>query len=219
MNRFKPCLDILPPAQRRLWTELETVPPHFVLYGGTAIALRLGHRQSIDLDFFSTEPFDPAQLFQNIALLRGARRLQSRLNTLTVEIDRGGLVEVSFFGGLSLGRVGDLEMAEGHTVPIASLLDLAGLKAAVVLERAMSKDYLDMAALLKSGISLPRALGAARALYGEQFNPMITLKALSYFADGDLPKLPDDVKGFLSEQASQVRAIPAVPRLSDRIGP
>ncbi|MBI2947332.1 MAG: nucleotidyl transferase AbiEii/AbiGii toxin family protein [Verrucomicrobia bacterium] len=88
--------------------------------------------------------------------------------------------------------------ARDNGVAVASKLDLAATKARVVVERAERKDYLDLAALLKSGISLTDALGAARALYGEQFNPMITLKALSYFADGDLPKLSDGVKQFLS---------------------
>ena len=66
---------------------------------------------------------------------------------------------------------------------------------------------------------LSDALAAGRALYGEQFNPMITLKALSYFGDGDLPKLPEDVKQFLSEQASRVTSIPSIARVSDRIAP
>lgn len=51
---FTPRLDILPPAQRSLWPHLAQVPGHFVLYGGTAIALHLGHRQSVDFDFFRT---------------------------------------------------------------------------------------------------------------------------------------------------------------------
>jgi len=46
---FKPRLEILPQAQRRLWPELNNAPDlGFSLYGGTAIALRLGHRDSID---------------------------------------------------------------------------------------------------------------------------------------------------------------------------
>ena len=49
---FTPRLDSLPPPQRRLWDELGTLPAEFVLYGGTAIALRLGHRQSEAFDFF-----------------------------------------------------------------------------------------------------------------------------------------------------------------------
>ncbi len=50
---FNPRLDILPLSQRRLWDELGELPEEFVLYGGTAIALHLGHRQSVDFDFFT----------------------------------------------------------------------------------------------------------------------------------------------------------------------
>jgi hypothetical protein len=42
-REFTPRVDVLPASQRRLWEELGATPPHFVLYGGTAIALRLGH--------------------------------------------------------------------------------------------------------------------------------------------------------------------------------
>lgn len=45
--------------------------------------------------------------------------------------------------------------------------------------------------------ALAEALGAAQAVYGEQFNPMITLKALSYFGDGNLESLPEGVKRAL----------------------
>jgi hypothetical protein len=47
---LEPKLAILPPEQRRLWPELRDIPRGFVLYGGTAIALHLGHRQSVDFD-------------------------------------------------------------------------------------------------------------------------------------------------------------------------
>ena len=48
MPTFQPRLDILPAAQRKLWCELGATPDHFTLYGRTALALRLGHRQSAD---------------------------------------------------------------------------------------------------------------------------------------------------------------------------
>ena len=54
---LEPKLEILSAAQRILWLELATVPDTFVLYGGTGLALRLGHRVSVDFDFFSSEPF------------------------------------------------------------------------------------------------------------------------------------------------------------------
>jgi nucleotidyltransferase AbiEii toxin of type IV toxin-antitoxin system len=52
-------LEILPPAQRRLWDELGALPSEFVLYGGTAVALHRGHRASLDFDFFGWTAFDP----------------------------------------------------------------------------------------------------------------------------------------------------------------
>jgi len=52
MQAFLPHLDVLPAAQRRLWGELAAVPEGFVLYGGTALALHLGHRKSLAFDFF-----------------------------------------------------------------------------------------------------------------------------------------------------------------------
>jgi hypothetical protein len=88
---------------------------------------------------------------------------------------------------------------------IASLLDLAGTKASVVQVRPERKDYLDLDALITDGeITLPMALTAAQALYGASFNPQITLKALSYFEDGNLPKLPDDAKTRLATAARNV---------------
>jgi hypothetical protein len=58
-RKFKPCMDILSPAQQGLWPKLRGVPEMgFTLYGGTAIALRLGHRDSVDFDFFSEKPLD-----------------------------------------------------------------------------------------------------------------------------------------------------------------
>jgi hypothetical protein len=56
---FKPNLSVLPEPQRQLWAELRNTPKTLVLYGGTALALRLGHRQLEDFDFFSNTSFHP----------------------------------------------------------------------------------------------------------------------------------------------------------------
>jgi hypothetical protein len=192
MSTLIPNLSILPPAQRALWAELDVVPSQFTLYGGTALALRLGHRTSVDFDFFSKEPFDPDQLASTLPFLQTAERVQVAVNTLTCRVDRGAAVLVSFFGGLDLGQAGPADVAEGVGLSVASLLDLAATKVAVVQKRAEAKDYVDVDALMRSGIDLIAALAAARVVYGPQFNPLITLKALSYF--DDLPTLPQDVR-------------------------
>ena len=102
---FSPRLNILPSSQRALWKELKATPKHFVLYGGTALALRLGHRVSEDFDFFTNAPFEPQDLAEQILYLRDGKVTLLRENTLTVVLDRNGPVSVSFFGGLGLKRV------------------------------------------------------------------------------------------------------------------
>lgn len=202
---FKPNLSILPEPQRRLWDELEAVPGEFVLYGGTAIALHLGHRQSIDFDFFGSSLFDPARLTAKIPFLTGATITQQEPNTLSATVERDGPVKVSFFGLPGIPRLRPPHIAPDNGLQIATLLDLAGTKAAVVQQRAEAKDYHDLDALLRDGrIDLPTALASARAIYGPKFNPQITLKALSFFGDGNLSRLPHDVQDRLVRAAREV---------------
>lgn len=214
---FNPRLDILPPPQRQLWDELSELPLEFVLYGGTALALRLGHRQSVDFDFFSSQSFQPQQLIESLPMLAGAAITQQAPNTLSVIVDRGNPVRLSFFGLPRLRRVLPPEIAAGNGLRIASLLDLAGTKASVVQQRAEAKDYLDLAAILTDGrINLATALAAASAIYGSQFNPLITLKALSFFEDGDLHRLPKPTKDQLAAAARNVdpARLPSLPAAS-----
>lgn len=202
---FVPHLDILPPPQRQLWDELSAVPPEFVLYGGTALALHLGHRQSVDFDFFGDHPLDPALLVPAIPFLAGATVTRREPNTFDCTVDRGGVIKLSFFGVPGFCRLAPPLRAPDNGLRIASLLDLAGTKASVVQLRAEAKDYLDIDALLTDGrIPLPMALAAAQAIYGDTFNPQNTLKALSYFEDGNLHRLPHAVKDRL---AAAVRAV------------
>jgi hypothetical protein len=83
-THFVPRLDILPPPQRLLWHELSAVPPEFVLYGGTAIALHLGHRESVDFDFFGDRPLDPSLLVPALPFLVGATVTRSASRTPSV---------------------------------------------------------------------------------------------------------------------------------------
>ena len=81
-------------------------------------------------------------------------------HTLTCRVERGGPVLVSFFGHLGLGEAAPREIAEGSKVHVASLLDIAGTKVAVVQQRAQLRDYLDIDALIRHGIGLPQMLAA-----------------------------------------------------------
>jgi hypothetical protein len=96
-------------------------------------------------------------------------------------------------------------IARDNGLRVAALLDLAGMKASVVQMRAEEKDYIDIDAILTDGrIDLPMALASAKAIYGQQFNPQITLKSLTYFEDGTVTKIPRAMRDRL------VRAVRAV---------
>ena len=195
LTTFTPRLDILPDAQRRLWAELGETPSDFTLYGGTAIALRLGHRQSLDFDFFARTSFEPDALLREISYLKDAVVRQSSPNTLTTTVDRGGPVQVSFFGGLNLGQVEAPDFIKDPNLAVASLIDLGGTKAKVIIQRVEPKDYIDIHALMtKGGIPLAKMLAAAAVIFGPQVNPLDALKAIAYHQDPALARLSDRVK-------------------------
>lgn len=181
------------------------------------MALRLGHRQSVDFDFFSNDHFQPETLLANLPKLKHARVDQRGDNTLSIVADRNGPVVVSFFGDVQMNSVRPPDLVPDNRLRIASLLDLTATKLKTVQQRAEAKDYLDVAAALESGIGLPQALGAAIAIYGQTFNALAAIKALTYFGDGNLPSLRSDVKAFLQRSAEDVR-IDALPQVQARPG-
>lgn len=198
---MNPKLDILPANQRTLWGQLRTTPKHFVLYGGTALALRLGHRKSVDFDFFSDREFDTDALMRQVPYLKDIEVLDRRGNTLTGLVDG---VQVSYFGMEGWKQIEEPDLAEEAEIKIASMRDIAGTKAAVVQKRAAWKDYVDIHAILQqTDLSLEDTLVAGRMIYGKQFNPILTLKALSYFKDLDMEKVPNSMRKDL-EAATQM---------------
>jgi len=123
-----PNLSMLPPPQLKLWPELGATPDSFTLYGGTALALRLGHRTSVDFDFFSNAPFDPERLASTVPYLKDAERIQIAPDTLTCRVDRGGAVLVSFFGGFCLGQAAPRDQVQGMALYVAPYWTSRGLR-------------------------------------------------------------------------------------------
>ena len=205
MGGLAPKLEILPDGQRQIWTRLDATPDHFVLYGGTALAVRLGHRESVDFDFFSRRSFQPLELARSVTYLKNQIITQQGENTLSCDIStQAGPVKVSFFGALSLGQIEPPDLVANNNVAIASLRDLMGTKCATIPQRAEAKDYLDVDALTSTaGINLSEGLACAKAIYGRQYNPVLTLQALSYFDDLH-GSLAPDVQSRLLEAVKSV---------------
>lgn len=219
---FKARLDILPTAQIRLWPELRPAAAMgFALYGGTAIALRLGHRPSVDFDFFSERALDRDDIQSAFPFVALSTVLQDRQNALSILASYGDSVrehvKVSFFGMIGFGRVGEPDITDDGVLHVASLDDLMATKVKVILQRAEAKDYSDIAAMLNAGVSLSKGLSAAREMYGLNFQPSESLKAMVYFEDGDLHTLTRGEKGTLVKAVSEVGDLPQVEIVSRQL--
>lgn len=212
---LKPRMDILPIQQQRLWPELHpSVKLGMVLYGGTAIALQLGHRYSIDFDFFTEKPIDKRVIQTNFQFIQRSTVLQDEPNVYTVLVPCGETdderIKVSFFGTINFGRVGQPSITEDGNLQVATLEDLMATKVKVILQRIEAKDYRDIAALVKAGVTLSKGLSSARRMYGQSFQPSESLKAMVYFEGGDLHTLMQEEKETLIAAASAVRDLPYV---------
>lgn len=153
--------------------------------------------------------------------MKRATTLQDQQNTWVVMADDDAAMEpvkVSFFGAINFGRVGEPQLTDDDVLLVASLDDLLATKVKVVLQRAEAKDYRDIAAMLGAGLNLARGLGAARQLYGRAFQPSESLKALVYFADGDLSTLSHAEKALLVAAVRQVSVLPELELRSSSIG-
>ena len=187
-----------PPCETGVWPDLGFTRDQFTLYGGTALALRLGHRASVDFDFFSFQAFAPAELLQATPWLAAAERLQVEPNTLTV-LHRGehGPVKVSFFGGLTFARVEEPDETADGVLRVASLPDLFATKLNTIYQRAEARDYLDVHAILASGLTLAQGLAWTKQVHGSEFNTLLPLQALCYFEEPCLRDLPQIIKDDL----------------------
>jgi hypothetical protein len=207
VSSFRPHLEVLPPEQKAIWPQLgPAVNLGLVLYGGTGVALRLGHRTSVDFDFFTEKPLDHKLLQESFPFLQASRVIQSQHDTLSVlaPVLRSE-VKVSFFGLIGIGRVGNPEPTQDGVLEVASLLDLLATKLKVILQRIEAKDYRDIAAILRSGVRLEDGLAAGTELYPSGFQSSEALKALTYFEGGDMAALSPADRDVLTSSASAMR--------------
>lgn len=181
--------EVLPEAQKKVLHQLGPIVDQdgFYLGGGTAIALQLGHRRSIDFDWFTDQLFDnPHQYSGNL----GDRGLtwqlqQAAPGTLHGTVDG---VKVSFLS-YQYPRIEDLVGISGHSCTMASLLDLGCMKLAAVAQHGSRKDFIDIWALAHHGLGLGEMLASYRKKYATDDIAHL-LMALSYFDDAELEPMP-----------------------------
>lgn len=163
---FLPCLSF-------------TKAENFYLAGGTGLAIQLGHRDSIDFDFFKEGDISPDEVFERLQEASKSHEMliiQKEKNTLSVLVD--GVIKLSFFGykhPLLFPAI-----VTEHIL-IASLLDIAAMKFAAITSRSLEKDYVDIFYLLKNA-SLTDLLQTTKQKLPE-LDKSVVLKALVYFDD------------------------------------
>jgi len=161
----------------------------FYLAGGTAAAWHLGHRISVDLDFFGPASFDPTDLAGQLSEL-GLFRLE-RLAPDTLLGEWEG-VRISVFR-YRYPLIAAPSRVLG--IAIAGLEDLAAMKLDAVSMRGTRRDFVDLYFIAEAGLSLADALQCYQRKYaGLNVNVVHVVKSLAYFADAEIEPLPRMLK-------------------------
>ncbi|MCR4277520.1 MAG: nucleotidyl transferase AbiEii/AbiGii toxin family protein [Candidatus Berkelbacteria bacterium] len=178
MSEIKIFLDILDDNRRTILPSFKHFGDRFYLAGGTALALQLGHRDSVDFDFFNPNPFSTEKLWQEIGKSFGSTaltKIQEEENTLSVTING---VKASFFH-FPYPLVGSAVSYEFFD--LASVADIGCMKLSAITGRSLAKDYVDIYFILQQ-VGLPELLDLAQKKF-PTLDTNLILKSLVYFDD------------------------------------
>lgn len=177
MNKLH--IEILDKKRQQLLPLFWPLKDRFYLAGGTGLALMLGHRDSIDFDFFSEEPFETEKLFkdlQNIFIGKEIKKIQEEDNTLTVLIDNEAKISFIFYPYKVLNP-----FIDAGYFKLASLTDIGSMKLSAITGRSTIKDYVDLYFILKE-MTLSQLLTACLQKF-PTLDKILILKSLVYFDD------------------------------------
>jgi phosphopantetheine adenylyltransferase len=172
-------LEVLDENRKKVLEKLSNFKDVFYLAGGTSLALQLGHRDSIDFDFFTQDNFDENKLIEkieNIFGLENTQIIQLERGTVTAIVDRK--VKISFFNY----KYNLLEKTiDTEYLNLASVLDIACMKMSAICSRSTNKDYVDLYFILKD-MGLKSILESVKIKY-PTLDINVVLKSLVYFED------------------------------------
>lgn len=151
----------------------------FYLAGGTALALHIGHRDSIDFDFFTEQIIDTEKLFQEVQQVFSDHtviKIQEEKNTLGIIVDNS--IKISFMTyHYSLLK----PVIETEYFKMASIADIGCMKCSAITSRGVMKDYIDLYFILQS-MSLKELLALCTIKY-PSIDTNLIAKSLVYFDD------------------------------------
>ncbi len=166
-----------------------TVLTDAYLAGGTALALQIGHRVSVDFDFFTATPFNAQQVVQQLTALPVPFQLERTApGTILGFVDstKFSLFEYKY------PLLGEYISYDG--ISIASIPDIAAMKLAAIGDRGTKRDFIDLYFIVE--VTKQILLEDVFQLYDKKFavlqqNKLHLLKALIYFNDAETDHMPD----------------------------
>ncbi len=193
--------DSLPLEQQKIYPLLDFVKEYnFILFGGTALSLQIGHRISIDFDFFTKDTLDRKLKESILKQLKADEIIQDERNTLVYKKDD---VKISFFGDIKFATNENSFMID-DTLRVANLETLLAIKLKATFDRAEYKDYKDIVELLKlEDIDLSVGIKKMNEFFKNNFSTSQIFKNLIYFDDGDLYKLTKEDKEILIDNVTR----------------
>src|SRR3989344_3653211 len=181
----------------------------FYLAGGTALVIQLGHRISVDFDFFSEKevPVDLLKLVEQFFVGMGSQHvLVNNKDELTLTINETKITFLYYPFPLLYPLV------EWEGIKLASIQEIAAMKAYTIGRRGTFKDYVDLYFLLKSGTTINGIITDAEKKYKDAFNARLLLEQLVYFdeiTDTEIiflkePILKKEIENFFTEQIKKI---------------
>lgn len=170
--------EILSSEQVQLLPLVKQFKKEYYLVGGTAIALYLGHRRSIDFDLFKQKGIKPKNIIEKISesgyTYQITRRVTEQLNV--------SIGDVKFTFYQYPFQVDAIERMD-EVIFMPKLIDLAAMKAYALGRRSKWKDYVDLYFLLRDHFSIREIGERARQIFDQLFSEKLFITQLSYFDD------------------------------------
>lgn len=184
-------IEVLSARQKTLLPLVKMFDDKFYLAGGTAIALQLGHRRSIDFDLFSFQKIDQRKI-RNLIVEH------HKINQTVIDNQDEYTIIV---GGVKLTflhypfKIKSNQVASDF-IRLPALATLAALKAYALARRAKWKDYVDLYWIMKKHCDITEIIKKAKTIFGVEFNEKNFREQLAYFKDIDYTEEVDRLSGF-----------------------
>lgn len=181
--------DVMSPPQRDALRNMAglLIGKGFYLAGGTALAILLGHRRSVDLDWFRVEPINEPQMLEQELRSAGVPLADVRPAKGTIHASVNGVI-VSFFE-YPYPLLSPFIAWTDVRCLLASIQDIAAMKLSAVVGRGSRKDLVDVHALIQHGMTLPDMLKGYATKYAIDDISNV-LYSLAYFEDADKERMP-----------------------------